>query len=209
MLRATFHTAVVQEFTREFTGEAHRRSLRKAARSEAFRLLRSLREHLRSGAGVTPRAQLTRRLARNRWRQALRAFANWTAYRVTETSHGVDILVGIAVPHPDAGKQAERARRQWLAEMAVKGARWAITREAQAAIAARIRKKGARPTVGRGRARRSIIPEVGHIVRLPPRPFTDTWLQKERGGRNTAENIQRLYEMAQRGERWARDWWKS
>ena len=192
MIDAGADLGAIDELRRAVSHEA-RRGLKRAMRSESYRLLRVMRARLRAGVGPE-RAPLTRALSRYGGRRALARVAPMTAYDVRPAGFGWEARIG-----PGAGTTRRKRVPARLLEEVVRGRRVRVTRERQRAIARSLRRRGKR-------TKRLRLPREGRVLVWPRRDYPTEIARAE--ARRSAANVARLYGLALRGERWGRDWWK-
>lgn len=207
---------------REGWYQGHRKAVRSAFKGEAYRLMRVMQAFLRAGVGEE-RAELTRAESPSDRPEALASFASRAAYTVRDGPGDLEALVGLS---SQAGRRKRVVPEGWLGK-AVAGERVVITRDEQARIAYRLRKKRREPVANvRGqrysktwhRKRQRVaagkrewadlsgeIPPVGEVIHFPQRDYPALIVAREADA--IPANVLLLYEKAMAGERWARTWW--
>lgn len=194
MIEVTFDDGAIRSFARGWSG-GHRKAVVSAFKAEAFRLMRVTQDFLRGGVGP-PKAPLTRLEAKRRGPQALAALAPMVAYEVNDTASGPEAVIGFSA---QTGRR-KRPLPLGMLEFVTGGGTVTITREHQARIAQKLRR--------RGRSERTIrraIPKVGTTVTFPERDWATEVSEAER--ENSARNLAALYQAKLEGQRWARVWW--
>jgi hypothetical protein len=201
---------------------ASQRGLLSAFKAEAYRLKKVVEDRLRSGVGPSP-APLSRAEQKTKSAAALSEFGRFIAYVVEQRSYDIEARIGLSKAITRA-KNAEGRRRQIVALL--EGGSHPITREDQRRIAAKLRRRlsqGFAPVLRRmgysagqarklsGRGARSgdigaFLPKVGSTLVWPERNVVAQTVAAE--CERSVANVARLYAMALRGERWAKDWYK-
>jgi hypothetical protein len=173
----------------------HRKSLKRAFRAETFRLFTVTRDQMKTGQGYAKRSSLARLINRNRGAIPFRWAARFTSFVVTEREGVFSSVIG-----PTANTRKGGAHPAFLAPV-LEGRDMKISRARQKRIAAKIRDK--RPGKSREFYRKR-IPKVGVTYKAPRRDYVDRVFRRE--GIKSNDNITNLYNIAQSGQSWARDW---
>jgi hypothetical protein len=188
--------------------KGHRSSLSKAFQGEAFRLSKMTAKQMRSGTGYPKRSPLANLLAGRRdgrgakrdgfgGRIAFKWAASAVKFVTKKEGKGFSATIGPSV----RGGKKKGVNPAYL-EGNIKGRSMKITRERQQRIAAMLKK--AYPNKGR-KFIRTKVPRLGTHP-TPKRSYIDQ-VERREGGEKSTKNIAALYELAQRGERWAKTWW--
>lgn len=199
---------------------ASQKALQRAVKGTAYYLQQVSREALMRGVGPSP-APLTRREQRTQSGAALSTFHRFVAYAVE--GKGSDLQAKIGLGRSVARARNPGGRRRQVVAL-LQGGEHPITREDQARIAAKLRKrlerglstqfqgyglKGRRRHAA-GLARRAplakVLPKVGSVLSWPARDYVADIVRRE--GPNARRVVAKLYGMALKGERWAGVFWR-
>jgi hypothetical protein len=175
--------------------KGHKKSFNRAFRAETFRLFKETQKQMVTGQGYPKRTPLANLMAsKSRGLVPYKWAKPAVAFTVKQVGGQFVSTIG-----PSTGRKGIHPA---YLEGNIKGRSMKITKARQARIAQRLREK--KP--GKSRkfyARR--IPKLG-ILSAPKRPYVDIIVRRE-GGEKSTRNIAALYEIAQRGEGWAKTWW--
>lgn len=225
MIAITIDTGKLDEFRRAWNAGSQK-ALLNAFKGEAFRLKTVVQSKFAGGIGPSV-SLLTSAQQKRQSSAALASFSRFIAYQVDEDdSRGITARIGLSQA---VSKQRNPAGRWRQVVALLEGGGHAIGPGEQASIAYKIRRRLGEPVrrpsssdvMGKawhGRRRRyelgkrkwadlsGLIPKGGTSLVWPGRDYAAQVVAAEQS--KSQANILRLYEMALRGERWAKVWWK-